>query len=123
MLIEITALKKHIINYSKTKDVYAEYRKSGYSKKFYEEHREALTLYRTAKDAFKQIEGPIPKIRELNAEYEEILKQKKLTYAEYKQAQKEMKDFQTAKYNIDQFMRKQMQERDEHQRNRSHSSL
>jgi len=122
-LIEIAALKKHIINYSKTKDVFAEYRKSGYSKKFFEEHREALTLYKAAKDAFKQIEGPIPKIRELNAEYEEVLKQKKLTYAEYKQAQKEMKDYQTAKYNIDQFMRKQSHERDEHQRNRSHPSL
>ncbi len=82
--MEIAALKKHIINYSKTKDVFAEYRKSGYSKKFYEEHRETLILHKAAKDAFNQIEGPIPKIRELNAEYEEILQQKKLTYAEYK---------------------------------------
>ncbi len=87
-LIEIAALKKHIINYSKTKDVFAEYRKSGYSKKFFEEHREAMTLYKAAKDALKQIEGPIPKIRELNAEYEDVLKQKKLTYAEYKQHKK-----------------------------------
>ena len=31
-LNEITGLKKHIINYSKTRDVYAEYRKSSYSK-------------------------------------------------------------------------------------------
>ncbi len=122
-LIEIAALKKHIINYSKTKDVFAEYRKSGYSKKFYEEHREALTLYKAAKDAFNQIEGPIPKIRELNAEYEEVLQQKKLTYTEYKQAQKEMKDYQTAKYNIDQFLKKQEHEHDEHQRSRSHPSL
>lgn len=121
--MEIAALKKHIINYSKTKDVFAEYRKSGYSKKFYEEHRETLILYKVAKDAFNQIEGPIPKIRELNAEYEEILQQKKLTYAEYKQAQKEMKDYQTAKYNIDQFLKKQEHEHDEHQRSRSHSSL
>lgn len=122
-LIEIAALKKHIINYSKTKDVFAEYRKSGYSKKFYEEHREALTLYKAAKDAFKQIEGSIPKIRELNAEYDELLQKKKQTYAEYKQMQKEMKEYQIAKYNIDQFLRKQGHEHDEHQRKRTQPSL
>ncbi|MCF0128951.1 MAG: relaxase, partial [Pseudobutyrivibrio sp.] len=121
-LIEIAALKKHIINYSKTKDVFAQYRKSGYSKKFYEEHREALTLYRAAKDAFKQIEGQIPKIRELNAEYEKVLRQKKMTYAEYKQVQKKMKEYQIAKYNIDQFLKREQHEHDEHERSRSHPS-
>ena len=37
-LVEIASLKKHIINYAKTKDVYVDYRKSGYSRKFYESH-------------------------------------------------------------------------------------
>lgn len=80
-------------------------------------------MYRAAKDAFNKIEGQIPKIRELNAEYEEVLRQKKLTYAEYRQAQKEMKEYQIAKYNIDQFLKKQEHEHDEHQRKRSHPSL
>ena len=35
---EIAVLQKHITNYLKTKDVYAGYRKSGYSKQYYEEH-------------------------------------------------------------------------------------
>lgn len=33
-LAEIAVLKTHIINYSKTKEVYLAYWKSGYSKKF-----------------------------------------------------------------------------------------
>ena len=33
-LAEIQILKKHIFDYFKTKDVYADYRKCGYSKKF-----------------------------------------------------------------------------------------
>ena len=107
---EIAALKKHIINYSKTRDIYAEYRKSGYSKKFFEEHREAITLHKAAKDAFSQIEGKIPKIKELNQEYEQVLQEKKKTYAEYRQARQEMKDIQTAKYNVDQFLKKAAQE-------------
>ncbi|WP_026509161.1 relaxase/mobilization nuclease domain-containing protein [Butyrivibrio sp. LC3010] len=110
-LVEIAALKKHIINYSKTRDVYAEYRKSGYSKKFFEEHREAITLCKAAKEAFSNIEGKLPKIKDLNQEYNEVLQEKKKTYAEYRQAKQDMKDIQMAKYNIDQFLKIEEQDR------------
>jgi len=120
-LVQIAALKTHIINYSKTKDVYVAYRKSGYSKKFFEEHREALTLHKAAKDAFSKLDGKIPKIKELNAEYEKTLSEKKATYAEYRQAQKEMKEMQTAKYNVDQFLRADEHERKEKQKKRERS--
>ncbi len=76
-LVEIASLKKHIINYSKTRDIYAEYRKSGYSQKFFEEHREEITLHKAAKEAFSKIKGPIPKIRELNEEYDSVQKRKR----------------------------------------------
>ena len=110
-LNEISELKKHIINYSKTKDIYVEYRKRGYSKQFFEEHREEITLHKAAKEAFSKIDGKIPKIKELNAEYDQILSEKKKTYAEYRQAKQEMKEYQTAKYNIEQFLKKEEQER------------
>lgn len=97
------------------------YRKSGYSKKFFEEHREALTLHKAAKDAFSKLDGKIPKIKELNAEYEKTLSEKKATYAEYRQAQKEMKEMQTAKYNVDQFLRADEHERKEKQKKRERS--
>ena len=51
-LAEIAALKKHIINYSKTRCTYEAYRKAGYSKKFFEAHREELTIHKAAKQAF-----------------------------------------------------------------------
>ena len=38
-LRDIADLKMQIINYAKTRDVYAEYRKTGYSKRFLENHR------------------------------------------------------------------------------------
>ena len=88
----------------KTKDTYAEYRKSGYSKKFFEEHREAITLCKAAKEAFSKIEGKLPKIKELNQEYSEVLQEKKKTYVEYRQAKQDMKDIQMAKYNVDLFL-------------------
>lgn len=110
-LAEITELKKHIINYSKSKQIYVAYRESGYSKKFFEEHREDITLHKAAKDAFSKIEGKVPTIKELNAEYAQVLAEKKKTYAEYRQARQEMKDYQTAKYNIDRFLQTEDQEK------------
>lgn len=44
-LAEIQVLKKHIFDYFKAKDAYADYRKCGYSKKFLEEHRQEILLF------------------------------------------------------------------------------
>ena len=44
-LTEIAVLKTHIINYAKTREVYAAYRKAGYSKAFLEAHREVIALH------------------------------------------------------------------------------
>lgn len=117
-LAEIAVLKTHIINYSKTKDVYVAYRKSGYSKSFFEAHREEITLHKAAKDAFSQIAGSIPKLKDLNEEYAAVLKKKKLAYAEYRQAKEEMKEYQTAKYNVDQFLRNEEEQRDQERKKR-----
>lgn len=121
-MAEIQVLRTHIINYSKTKDVYVAYRKAGYSKKFYEAHREELTLHKAAKDAFKAMDGKkIPKVKELNAEYGELLRKKKALYEEYKTAKQEMKDYQTAKYDIDRLLNideEQEQKKEEKQRSR-----
>ena len=108
---EIAVLRTHIINYAKTRDVYVAYRKSGYSKKFYEAHREEITLHKAAKDAFSTLsDKKIPKVKELNAEYADVLVKKKAAYAEYRQAKKEMQDYVTAKHNIDAFLRAQENE-------------
>ena len=116
---EISSLKEQILNYAKTKDVYVAYRKSGYSKKFFEENREAITLHKASIDCFKKIRGPIPKIKDLNAEYNELIKEKKKTYAEYKQARQDLKDYQTAKYNVDQFLKQEQTDMSEQKKKRN----
>ena len=52
---EIAVLQKHITNYLKTKDVYAGYRKSGYAKKYYEEHEDEIKLCKASKRAFDEL--------------------------------------------------------------------
>ena len=100
-LAEILALKKHILNYHKTKDAYVAYRKAGYSRKFYEEHREEITLHKAAKAAFDQLgTEKLPTVRELNEEYDAVLRRKKAAYAEYRTARKEMQEYSRARKNI-----------------------
>ena len=56
------------------------YRKAGYSKKFLEAHREEITLHKAAKDAFDKLGlKKLPKVKDLNAAYAEVLSQKKKT--------------------------------------------
>ena len=104
-LVEIATLKKHIINYAKTKGTYGDYRKSGYSRKFYESHREAITLHKAAKDAFNELGiKKLPKAKELTEEYAEVLANKKATYARYRNARSEMQEYLKAQKNVEQFL-------------------
>ena len=100
-LAEIGTLKKHIINYSKTRSTYEEYRKAGYSKKFLEAHREEITLHKAAKAAFDELGvKKIPKVKELSIEYAEVLTAKKQAYAEYHQVKNEAQELLIAQRNI-----------------------
>ena len=104
-MAEIGNLKTHIVNYSKTRDVYTAYRKAGYSKKFYEENASDIFLHKAAKAAFDTLPGKkIPAIKVLQAEYETLLSEKKKAYSEYTAARKEMKELLTAKMNIDRLL-------------------
>lgn len=60
-LAEIAVLKTHIINYAKTRGVYVAYRKSCYSKKFFEAHREAMEEMKTYTMAKHNIDGFLEK--------------------------------------------------------------
>ena len=89
---EIKELRQHIFNYAKAKKIYAEYKAKKYDERFFEEHREPLTLYKAAKEAFKKYDGPIPTIRELDAEFQKLLQEKRQFYSEYKTARAEMQE-------------------------------
>ena len=101
-LKEISELRMHIINYAKSKDIFAEYRKSGYSKDYYENHREILALRQAAKQAFDEYkrkngpDKPLPRVKDLNTEYSRILDQKKKHYSDYKEARSESRDWKMA---------------------------
>lgn len=123
-LAEIAVLKTYIINYAKTRDTYVAYQKSGYSRKFFEAHREEILLHKAAKDAFSNLpesqkrNGKIPTVKQLSEEYARVLSAKKKAYSEYREAKEEMKKYTTAKHNIDEFLRKSEQEEKEQKKRR-----
>ena len=99
---EIKILKTNIINYSKTRDVYIAYRKSGYSKKFFVEHESDILLHKAAKKTFDEIGSKkLPTIKNLQSEYSALIEEKKKLYSECRQARDEMRQILTAKANID----------------------
>ncbi len=101
-LSEIAVLKKHIINYSKTRDIYVAYRKSGYSKKYLAEHEADILIHKAAKKAFDELGlDKLPTIKRLNSEYAELLSEKKANYAEYVALQKEVREMLLHKQNYE----------------------
>lgn len=103
-LAEIAVLKAHIINYAKTRKVYAAYRKAGYSKAFLEAHREEITLHKAAKAAFDEAGlQKLPKVKELDAEFAELLTKKKAAYPDYRKARNEMQELVRAQKNVERF--------------------
>lgn len=98
----ISELKQSIADYYRTKDIYAAYRESGFSAKFFEEHRADIQIHKAAKEVFnKQGVKKLPKIKDLNQEFSEILAAKKADYAEYKKVKEEMQELLIAKQNIE----------------------
>ena len=120
-LAEIAALKKHIINYSKTRSTYEEYRKAGYSKKFIEAHREEITLHKAAKQAFDELGvKTLPKVKDLNAEYAELLANKKKTYADYRRLRDEAQELAVAERNIESIFEAEKTAEQEKQKEKEH---
>lgn len=100
-LKEIAASKKAIHDYLKTKDIYANWKKSGYSNSFYAEHESEILIHKAAKRAFDAMGGKIPSIKSLSEEYNSVLSQKQKDYTRYREAREHMRELLNVKANID----------------------
>lgn len=104
-MAEIKVLQQHIINYAKTRNTYVAYRKAGYSKRFLLEHESEIILHKAAKQFFdEQGLKKLPTVKSLQAEYAQLLSEKKAMYADYQKAREDMRSLQTAKANVDRIL-------------------
>lgn len=99
---ENAELQKHLVTYAKTRAIYAEYRKAGYSKKFRAEHEADILIHQAAKQYFDSLgEKKLPSVKALREEYKELLARKRKAYAAYKKAREEMKELYNVKSNVE----------------------
>ncbi len=104
-LREISELEKQIISFVKTRETFEKYKSARYSKKFFEEHREEITMHRAAKAYFTQHNlKKLPRINDLKNEYRQLVAEKKNLYKQYHPAKDEMMQYQIAKRNIEQIL-------------------
>lgn len=104
-MAEVALLQKNIANFAKTKAIYDDYKKSGYSPKFKEENITTILLHQAAKNHFKEIGLPkLPKMAELTREYATLLTEKKKAYSKYNSLRREMQEILNAKANVEQLL-------------------
>lgn len=104
-MAEVAQLKTHIIQYSRTREIYAAYKKSRHKKEFRAEHAEEIARHEAAKKAFDGLRGkPIPKVAQLSREYAALLAEKQAQYAAYKALRQDMIDYRTMKQNVDRIL-------------------
>ena len=102
---EISEMKAQIIAYMRTHEVYDSYRKSGYSWAYYAEHESDILLHKAAKKSFDEWNlKKLPPVKNLNAEYMDLVKQKKTLYAEYSAVRSEMRELLIHKSNVERIL-------------------
>ena len=102
---EILELKTNIIYFARTAAVYKQYQKSKDKQSFKKEHSEDIVKHEKAKAFFgKSGQNKLPKVKELQEQYQILLLEKQQIYQRYAKAKKEMLEYQTAKQNMDKLL-------------------
>ena len=104
---DIAELERHIGTYSKTREIYMQYRKLTGRKqaKFYEQHSNEIMACQAAKRYFNSLGlKKLPSMQSLKQEYAKLQAENKKRYPEYKQAKEKMIELLTAKNNVERIL-------------------
>ena len=117
---EINELRQAIRDYRRTKDVYAQYKASGWSPKFYNEHRQDIESHKKAQAVYSSVDGKMPTLKELSAEYDTLKAEKETDDATLEELKPQLTTMKHIKYNFDVLERDYLPEekdlrREEHQ--------
>ena len=66
---EINRQRQAIRDYRRTKEIYTQFKESGWSAKFYQEHRAEIEAHKKAQAVYELHDGKLPTLKELTAEY------------------------------------------------------
>ena len=98
---EINRQRQTIRDYSRTKEVYTQYRESGWSVKFYQEHRQEIEDHKNAQAVYGSLGGKLPTLKELTAEYDGLKEQKENDQAALDELKPKLTNLKHIRYNFD----------------------
>ena len=98
---EINRQRQAIRDYSRTKEVYTKYRESGWSVKFYQEHRQEIEDHRNAQAFYSSLDGKMPTLKELTEEYDGLKEQKQNDQAALDELKPKLTNLKHIRYNYE----------------------
>ena len=102
---EIIELRGQIVAYAKTRKSFDEYKASCYSRKFFDAHADEIEQHRAAKRYFSEhYTGKLPKMKDLNAEFDKLAAEKRAVYAEYRAIRDEHRELLVHRHNVEMLM-------------------
>ena len=104
-IAEITELRGQIVAYAKTRKSFDEYKASCYSRKFFDAHADEIEQHRAAKRYFSEhYTGKLPKMKDLNAEFDKLAAEKRAVYAEYRAIRDKHRELLVHRHNVEMLM-------------------
>ena len=112
----LTLTMKHAATYRQLRPLYDQYRQSRDKEKFLREHEGEIILFEAAARELKRLDAvPLPATQRLRAEMDELAARRTVLRSEYKKAQREEKEYDTLRQNVEALLEKP-KERERQQR-------
>lgn len=96
---EINRQRQAIRDYRRTKAIYTQFLESGWSAKFYQEHRAEIEAHKKAQAVYELHDGKLPTLKELTAEYDALKGQLDAYKPDLAEFKSKLTDLKHVRYN------------------------
>ena len=113
----LTLTMKHAATYRQLRPLYEEYRQSRDKEKFLRGHEGEIILFEAAARELKRLDAvPLPATKRLRAEMDELTARRTALQSEYRKAQREEKEYDTLRQNVEALLEKPREAEPQRQR-------
>lgn len=103
----LTLTMKHAATYRQLRPLYDQYRQSRNKEKFLRGHEGEIILFEAAARELKRLDAvPLPAAQRLRAEMDELTARKAALQSEYRKAQREEREYDTLRQNVEALLEK-----------------
>ena len=114
----LTLTMKHAATYRQLRPMYGQYRQSRDKEKFLRGHESEIILFKTAARKLKRLGAvPLPAVQRLRAEMDVLRARRTALQSEYRKAQREEREYDTLRQNVEALLEKPREAEPQRQRN------